>query len=61
MRRELSENFLIDPGTIIVVEHGIDRLFPDTAFMRERMRAKLGINAGEQVLLFFGNIAHYKG
>jgi glycosyltransferase involved in cell wall biosynthesis len=61
MRRELSENFLIDPDTIIVVEHGIDRLFPDTAFMRERMRAKLGINAAEKVLLFFGNIAHYKG
>jgi glycosyltransferase involved in cell wall biosynthesis len=61
MRRELYQNFSIDPDLIIVVEHGIDRLLPDTAFMRERMRAKLGIDAQEQVLLFFGNIAHYKG
>lgn len=61
MRRELCQNFLIDPDITVVVEHGIDRLLPDIGRMRETMRAKLGIYPAERVLLFFGNIARYKG
>ena len=61
MRQELYRYFLIGPEKTIVVEHGIDRLLPDIGCMRETMRAKLGIQAAERVLLFFGAIAPYKG
>jgi glycosyltransferase involved in cell wall biosynthesis len=61
MRGELCQDLLIDPNRIVVVEHGIDRLLPDNGVMRETMRAKLGIHPTERVLLFFGNIARYKG
>ena len=43
------------------MEHGIDKLFPDPGQARQKMRNKLGINAAERVVLFFGSIARYKG
>ncbi len=61
MRQDLCRDFALDPGRIVIVEHGIDRLLPDTGGARETLRAKLEINATERVVLFFGNIARYKG
>lgn len=61
MREELCTKFGIKTEVTIVVEHGIDRLLPDSGGMRVNMRAKLGVQPAERVLLFFGNIAYYKG
>lgn len=61
MQQELYQNFSISPGRVIVVEHGIDKLLPDTGDARQRMRNQLAIQTTERVVLFFGNIARYKG
>ncbi|MEP6605254.1 MAG: glycosyltransferase family 4 protein [Nitrosospira sp.] len=61
MQQDLCRDFQVDPGRVVVVEHGIDKLLPDTGGERQMMRNKLAINASERVVLFFGSIARYKG
>ena len=61
IREDLCRDFLIDPDRVVVVEHGIDQLLPDTTDARQKMRKKLSINPTARVALFFGGIARYKG
>jgi len=61
MRDALADEFGIDPARIVVVEHGIDRLLPPTEESRRAMRIRLGVNEDDKLLLFFGNLALYKG
>jgi glycosyltransferase involved in cell wall biosynthesis len=61
LRATLAESFGIDPARIVVVEHGIDRLLPSTPASRDAMRDRLGATEEEKLLLFFGNLARYKG
>jgi glycosyltransferase involved in cell wall biosynthesis len=60
MRDALAE-LDVDPTRIVVVEHGIDRLLPATEASRRAMRNRLGVREDEKLLLFFGNLAPYKG
>jgi glycosyltransferase involved in cell wall biosynthesis len=61
MRGDLCSRFSFDPDNVIVVEHGIDKLLLANGGTRQAMRDKLNIGATERVVLFFGNIARYKG
>lgn len=61
MREELQILLGADPRRIVVVEHGIDRLYTPSVATRSSFRAKHGIGEASEVLLFFGTVAPYKG
>lgn len=61
MRDSLVADFGIERSRIVIVEHGIDRILPVDAEAREAMRRRLQIKPDEKLLLFFGNLAKYKG
>lgn len=61
MKRELVEGFRIAPASVTVVPFGINNSVPDTAMTQAEARERLGLAAGQKVVLFFGNIAPYKG
>ena len=61
MKRELQADFGVPGSRISVIPFGINSTVPDTALSREQARARLGLPVSAKVVLFFGNIAPYKG
>lgn len=61
MRQQLAEGFGINTGKITVIPFGINNVMPRSALLPEQARHRLKVNKQEKVLLFFGNIAPYKG
>jgi glycosyltransferase involved in cell wall biosynthesis len=61
MKNELVSGFAIPSEKATVIPFGINNTVPNTTLSRSDARRQLGINADDQVLLFFGNIAPYKG
>ncbi len=62
MRAELQRRFDVPAERIVVCEHGIDRVLPLPANERSRwLRDRCGLAPEVPVVLFFGNIAPYKG
>lgn len=61
MRQELQMLLGADPRKIVVVEHGIDRMYSPSVATRAAVRAKHGISDASKLLLFFGTVAPYKG
>ena len=61
MKRELQCDFSVDAAKMSVIPFGINNTVPDTDLTRAEARKRLGLSADEQVALFFGNIAPYKG
>ena len=61
MRLELIEEFGVQPALVTVIPFGINNAVPNTRFTPRDAKRKLGIRDGEKTILFFGNIAPYKG
>jgi glycosyltransferase involved in cell wall biosynthesis len=61
MKQELISDFNITKSQISVIPFGINQTVPNTKLISESAREKLGLSASEKVILFFGNIAPYKG
>lgn len=61
MQQELCAGFGIPEDRTSVIPLGINHTVPNTTLMRTEAQARLGIIAGERVILFFGQIAAYKG
>jgi glycosyltransferase involved in cell wall biosynthesis len=61
MKDQLVREFGIDGSNVSVIPFGINDVIPKTDLKRHDARARLGLNASEKVVLFFGNIAPYKG
>ncbi|MBW6504122.1 glycosyltransferase family 4 protein [bacterium] len=61
MKGQLVEQFGVDEKKISVIPFGINDTIPTTHLTKIQARQKLEIRDGEKVLLFFGNIAPYKG
>jgi glycosyltransferase involved in cell wall biosynthesis len=61
MRQELIAQFDFPAAKASVIPFGINSTTPDTALTGAEARQKLGLGATDKVLLFFGNIAPYKG
>lgn len=61
MRDDLRSDFGISPQRISVVPFGVNNAIPTTELARADARQLLGLSEQEQVLLFFGQIAPYKG
>lgn len=61
MKRDLIDNFAVSAESVSVIPFGINSTVPDTDLTNAEARSRLGLRTDEQVLLFFGNIAPYKG
>jgi glycosyltransferase involved in cell wall biosynthesis len=61
MKRELLASFRVHGDAITVIPFGINNSVPVTNLSPARARHRLGIGKDERAVLFFGNIAPYKG
>jgi glycosyltransferase involved in cell wall biosynthesis len=61
MSRQLQTQFHVPQDKISVIPFGVNSTVPDTALERATARLRFGLSSEERVLLFFGNIAPYKG
>jgi glycosyltransferase involved in cell wall biosynthesis len=61
MKRELTIDFGIASQRVSVIPFGINNTCPTTALGRREARAQIDLDLGEKILLFFGQIAPYKG
>ena len=61
MKAELVAGYDFPASKASVIPFGINSTVPNTTLTKAEARRRLGIGQGEKVLLFFGNIAPYKG
>jgi len=61
MKSELVADFGIPEGKVSVIPFGINNTVPNTALTPAEAKQLLGLTANDKCLLFFGNIAPYKG
>ena len=61
MKLELVAEFGVSEHKVTVVPYGINDVIPVARVSRTEARQQLGLGPDEKVLLFFGNIAPYKG
>ena len=61
MKRELIETFGAEERHVTIIPYGINNAVPNTSLTVSEAKRRLGIREGEKTLLFFGNIAPYKG
>jgi glycosyltransferase involved in cell wall biosynthesis len=61
MRAELRNGFGIAEKNVSVIPFGINSTVPNTDLTSSESRERLGLAASQKVMLFFGNIAPYKG
>jgi glycosyltransferase involved in cell wall biosynthesis len=61
MKGELLTEFGVPSDRVSVIPFGINSTVPDTALTPAEARTRIGLSSADQVVLFFGNIAPYKG
>ncbi len=61
MKQELISEFGVSENKITLIPFGINNAVPMTSMTTVEARGKLGLGHGDKVVLFFGNIAPYKG
>lgn len=61
MKSELLAEFRFPAGKVTVIPFGINNTTPNTALTPAQAKSQMGIDADDETLLFFGNIAPYKG
>ena len=61
MKSEMAFEFRIPDSKISVIPFGINNTVPNTLLSHSQAKGQLGISKHDKVLLFFGNIAPYKG
>jgi glycosyltransferase involved in cell wall biosynthesis len=61
MKQELLSGFGVTESKVSVIPFGINSTVPVTNLTPAQARSKLGLSADDKAILFFGNIAPYKG
>ena len=61
MKAQLTSAFGVSPERVTVVPFPVNNVTPRSALSRDDARRRLGLPADQKTLLFFGNIAPYKG
>jgi glycosyltransferase involved in cell wall biosynthesis len=61
MKLELVEEFGVRASQVTVIPFGINNSVPNTSLTPLEAKRRLGIRNSEKAILFFGNIAPYKG
>jgi glycosyltransferase involved in cell wall biosynthesis len=61
MKTELLSDFGVPESKVSVIPFGINNTVPNTSLSSAEAKRRLGINSTDKTMLFFGNIAPYKG
>jgi D-inositol-3-phosphate glycosyltransferase len=61
MKSELVADFRISEEKVSVIPFGINNTVPNTSLSCAEAKRQLGVEGSDKTLLFFGNIAPYKG
>ena len=61
MKKEFAVEFGVLPDRVTVIPFGINNTVPNTALTSAEAKRQVGLGQDERALLFFGNIAPYKG
>jgi glycosyltransferase involved in cell wall biosynthesis len=61
MKRELTAEYAVPESKVIVIPFGINNTVPKTNLSATEARHRVGIGTANKAILFFGNIAPYKG
>jgi len=61
MRSELVADFRIPKEKVSVIPFGLNNTIPNTSLSSAEAKRQLGVDDKDKTLLFFGNIAPYKG
>jgi glycosyltransferase involved in cell wall biosynthesis len=61
MKKELVSEFGVTADKVSVIPFGINNTIPNTSLSSPEAKRRLEINSRDKALLFFGNIAPYKG
>ena len=61
MMAELISDFGVSENRIVLIPFGINNAVPRSNMTKEQARRQLGLRKEDKVILFFGNIAPYKG
>jgi glycosyltransferase involved in cell wall biosynthesis len=61
MKRQLVRQFSVPADRVTVIPFGVNETIPTSAMTPAHARQNLGIDVDDRVLLFFGQIAPYKG
>jgi glycosyltransferase involved in cell wall biosynthesis len=61
MKHELVADFCIPETKVSVIPFGINNTVPSTSLSRAEAKRHLGVSSTDKTMLFFGNIAPYKG
>jgi glycosyltransferase involved in cell wall biosynthesis len=61
MKHQLLSDFAVNESKVSVIPFGINNTVPNTTLSRPDARVQIGFGEEDRVLLFFGNIAPYKG
>lgn len=61
MKSELIEKYGIKSDKIIIMQHGINDVVPETSLISDDYRRLLNLPDRETILLFFGQVWPYKG
>ncbi len=61
MKKQICTDFRVSELKVSIIPFGINETLPNTDISRTASRNHLGISSNEMVILFFGQIAPYKG
>jgi len=61
MKTELSKEYDVSESRVTVIPFGINNSVPNTSLLPDQAKEMLGLRKDEKAILFFGNIAPYKG
>jgi glycosyltransferase involved in cell wall biosynthesis len=61
MKSELVSEFFVGASKVSVIPFGINNTVPNTELTSEEAKQQLGVSIDDKTMLFFGNIAPYKG
>jgi D-inositol-3-phosphate glycosyltransferase len=61
MKQELTDEYGVKGPRVTIIPFGINNSIPQTNITPREARQRLGIHDAEKAVLFFGNIAPYKG
>jgi glycosyltransferase involved in cell wall biosynthesis len=61
MKSELIAEFCIPKAKVSVIPFGINNTVPSTSLSSAEAKRQLGVSSRDRTMLFFGNIAPYKG
>jgi glycosyltransferase involved in cell wall biosynthesis len=61
MKTELVSSFSVPPEKVSVIPFGINNTVPTTSLATSEAKKQAGVSTTDKTMLFFGNIAPYKG